>query len=200
MQLFNRNFTDNLLPFDGELYYYGPVFTSEEVENWYQLLLHQIPWKHDELIMFGKKIITSRKVAWYGDNHFSYVYSHQLKQALIWTTELLNLKHQIEKICGETFNSCLLNLYHHGKESMGWHSDNERELVPNGTIASVSFGAERKFMFRHNEKKNNLTLMLESGSILLMKGSIQTHWKHQLPAMAKITTPRINLTFRNMIQ
>jgi alkylated DNA repair dioxygenase AlkB len=123
-----------------------------------------------------------------------------LKQASIWTTELLNLKNQIEKICGETFNSCLLNLYHHGKESMGWHSDNERELVPNGTIASVSFGAERKFMFRHNEKKNKLTLMLESGSILLMKGSIQTHWKHQLPAMAKITTPRINLTFRNMIQ
>jgi alkylated DNA repair dioxygenase AlkB len=200
MQLFNRNFTDNLLPFDGELYYYGPVFTSEEVANWYQLLLHQIPWEHDELIMFGKKIITARKVAWYGDNHFSYVYSHKLKLVSIWTTELLNLKNQIEKKCGETFNSCLLNLYHHGKESMGWHSDNERELVPNGTIASVSFGAERKFMFRHNEKKNNLTLMLESGSILLMKGSIQTHWKHQLPAMAKITTPRINLTFRNMIQ
>jgi alkylated DNA repair dioxygenase AlkB len=110
------------------------------------------------------------------------------------------LKQHIEKKCGETFNSCLLNLYHNGKESMGWHSDNEPELTPEGTIASVSFGAERKFKFRHNTKKTDLNLILESGSLLLMKGSIQTHWKHQLPAMSKITTPRINLTFRNMIQ
>ena len=94
---------------------------------------------------------------------------------------------------------CLLNLYHHGKESMGWHSDNESELQANGSIASLSFGAERKFMFKHKESKKVITLNLEHGSLLLMQGSIQQHWMHQLPPMAKVKGARINLTFRNRV-
>jgi alkylated DNA repair dioxygenase AlkB len=149
--------------------------------------------------MFGKKIITNRKVALYADNTTTYTYSKQTKQALAWTPELLQLKRIIETKTAQTFNMCLLNLYHHGKESMGWHSDNESELQANGSIASLSLGAERKFMFKHKESKKIITINLAHGSLLLMKGTIQQHWLHQLPAMAKVEAPRINLTFRNRV-
>ena len=199
MSLFPNEPAQNLLPFDGELYYFGPIFSIAEANYWQQILTQNIAWKNDELLMFGKKIVTSRKVALYADNTTTYTYSKQTKQALAWTTELLQLKQIIETKTAQTFNMCLLNLYHHGKESMGWHSDNESELQANGSIASLSLGAERKFMFKHKESKKIITLNLEHGSLLLMQGSIQQHWLHQLPAMAKVEAPRINLTFRNRV-
>ncbi len=199
MLLFNDNSSLNLLPYDGDLYYYGPIFSVAEANQWQQALTQNIDWKNDELMMFGKKIVTSRKVALYADNTTTYTYSKQTKQALTWTPELLQLRQIIEVKTAQTFNMCLLNLYHHGKESMGWHSDNESELQHNGSIASLSFGAERKFMFKHKASKKIITLNLEHGSLLLMQGSIQQHWLHQLPPMAKVEAPRINLTFRNRL-
>ncbi len=198
MSLFPADPTQNLLPFDGELYYFGPIFSSADANHWQQLLTQKIDWKNDEVIMFGKKIVTNRKVALYANQAFTYTYSKQTKHALIWTPELLELKQIVEEKSEQNFNTCLLNLYHHGKESMGWHSDNESELEDKACIASMSFGAERKFIFRHNKSKTTISLNLAHGSLLLMQGTIQQHWQHQLPAMAKVEAARINLTFRKM--
>jgi len=198
MQLFEHNSSENLLPYDGQLNYIDQIFINQDADLWLHKLMQNIDWKNDELVMFGKKIITSRKVAWYANKAFSYTYSNKTKQALIWTPALLELQKIVEEASNQTFNSCLLNLYHHGKESMGWHSDNESELEANGTIASLSLGAERKFMFRHKASKKVIHLLLANGSLLLMKDTIQKHWQHQLPPMAKVSAPRINLTFRNI--
>ena len=149
-------------------------------------------------MMFGKRIITKRKAAWYGDQPFPYSYSKVTKVALAFTPDLLILKEKAEVVSDETYNSCLLNLYHTGEEAMTWHSDDEKEIVPNSAIASFSFGAERKFSFRHKQTKHTTSLLLEHGSLLVMKGETQTHWLHKLPPTKGVRSPRINLTFRNM--
>ena len=113
-----------------------------------------------------------------------------------WTPELLSLKEIIELKTGEKFNSCLLNLYHNGNEGMGWHSDNEKELGEHPVIASLSLGAARKFLLKHNQTKQKIAIILESGSLLLMKGETQEKWIHSLPKTKIIQKPRINLTFR----
>ena len=148
--------------------------------------------------MFGKLIVTKRKMAWYGDPGAKYRYAGIDRKPLSWTPVLNALKEITEVRSGEKFNSCLLNLYHHGSESMGWHSDNEPELKRHGTIASVSLGANRKFSFKHRKSGEKISLMLEHGSVLLMQGATQDHWLHQLPPMKKVTDPRINLTFRQI--
>ena len=163
-------------------------------------LLENIEWRNEEVIMFGRKITSKRKVAWYGEKPFKYTYSNTTKQALPWTKELLKLKTTIEIASGEAYNSCLLNLYHSGDEGMGWHSDNESDLKKNGAIASLSFGAKRKFAFKHKESKEKIELFLEHGSLLIMKDNTQTFWQHTLPKSKKITTPRINLTFRTIVK
>ena len=116
-----------------------------------------------------------------------------------WTPELLELKAIVESICGRTFNSCLLNLYHTGEEGMAWHSDDEKTLEPDGAIASLSLGAERKFSFRHRKTRETISLQLEPGSLLVMHGATQTHWMHALPKTKKVMVPRVNLTFRTMV-
>jgi alkylated DNA repair dioxygenase AlkB len=122
---------------------------------------------------------------------------------LPWTNSLLEIKKLVEQKANTQFNSCLLNLYHNGSESMAYHSDDEPMLKKNGAIVSVSFGAERRFLFRHNRHKENqvpvVELMLNYGSLLLMQGEIQNNWKHALPASTKIKSPRINLTFRTIV-
>mgnify|MGYP006074107499 CR=1 FL=1 len=190
----------NLLPQDGEANYYGVVFSTELADYFLAYLLNHIAWKNDEAIMFNKKVITKRKVAWYASGAFDYTYSKVTRSALPWTPELLDLKHRIEAISGETFNSCLLNLYHNGDEGMAWHSDSERQLKRNGAIASVSLGAERQFMFQHKNTKATHASMLQHGSLLVMKGVTQTHWLHRLPPTKKVHSPRINLTFRTITQ
>lgn len=164
------------------------------------MLLTDIAWQHDEAIIFGKKIITKRKVAWYGDEQYSYTYSKVTKTALPWTTELLELKALAEKESGESYNSCLLNLYHDGDEGMAWHSDGEKDLQKNGAIASISLGAERKFAFKHKETGEKVEIQLEHGSLLVMKDQTQQHWLHRLPPSKKIKSLRINLTFRTIIR
>lgn len=200
MKLFPENPHENRLPYQGEVYYYGQVFSDVEADDYYQSLLETIDWRNDEAVIFGKKIITARKVAWYGDCAFPYRYSGTTKLALPWTGELVRLKEVVEKISGETFNSCLLNLYHTGTEGMAWHSDGESELVKNGAIASISLGAERKFSFKHKKEQEVISCILEHGSLLLMKGETQSHWLHRLPPTKKVNAPRINLTFRKIAQ
>jgi alkylated DNA repair dioxygenase AlkB len=188
----------NLLPEDGNVHYYGKLFTKEKANFFLDHLLKTIEWKNDEAIIFGKKIITKRKVSWYGDIDFEYTYSKITKRALPWTKELLILKAIAEETTGETYNSCLLNLYHTGEEGMAWHSDGEKDLKKNGAISSVSFGAERKFAFKHKITKEVVSLILEHGSLLVMKGTTQANWLHRLPPTKLVKSPRVNLTFRTI--
>lgn len=192
--------TKNCLPKDGTVNYYGKLFNRQEADLYLESLLKTIEWKNDEAIIFDKKIITKRKVAWYGEKPFEYTYSNTTKYALPWTKELLALKKIIENETGETFNSCLLNLYHNGEEGMAWHSDGEKDLKKDGAIGSLSFGAERKFAFKHKQTKEKVDLILENGSLLIMKDSTQTHWLHRLPPTKLITKPRLNLTFRTIVE
>ncbi|WHF50419.1 alpha-ketoglutarate-dependent dioxygenase AlkB [Chryseobacterium gotjawalense] len=188
----------NLLPQDGTVNYYGKIFNQEQADYFYQKLLQTIDWKNDEAIIFEKKILTKRKVAWYGEENFEYTYSKTTKNALPWTVELVQLKQLVEEKTGEQFNSCLLNLYHDGSEGMAYHSDGEKDLKKNGAIASLSFGAERKFSFKHKTTKDKIELVLENGSLLVMKAQTQSFWLHRLPPTKKIFSPRINLTFRTI--
>lgn len=187
----------NLLPYDGTVNYYGVI--TENSTHYFQKLMNDIDWQHDQAKIFGKLITTKRKVAWYGDNSFSYSYSGIQKIASPWNTVLLDLKNQVEQLTGENFNSCLLNLYHNGEEGMSWHSDGEKDLKKNGAIASLSFGVERKFSFKHKETKEKIDIQLENGSLLIMKDETQTNWLHRLPPSKKVTAPRINLTFRSIL-
>ncbi len=193
-------YKNNLLPNDGEVRYYGTLFPKDRADHYFKSLMEGILWKNDEAVIFGKLILTKRKVAWYGDEEFSYTYSNRTKTALPWTTELLELKSVAEKETGETFNSCLLNLYHSGEEGMAWHSDGEKDLKKNGAIASLSFGAARKFAFKHKQTKETVSLILEHGSLLVMKGPTQTHWLHRLPPTKTTLKPRVNLTFRTIVK
>jgi alkylated DNA repair dioxygenase AlkB len=190
----------NLLPADGIVNYYGKILSYPEANHYLEYLLRTIEWKNDEAVIFGKRIITKRKVAWYGDRDFEYTYSNTTKRALPWTKELLELKAILENRTGEKFNSCLLNLYHNGDEGMAWHSDGEKDLKANGAIASLSFGAERKFSFKHKKTKETVKVILEHGSLLVMKDTTQTYWLHRLPTTKLITTPRVNLTFRTIVR
>ncbi|CAM1364389.1 DNA methylase [Tenacibaculum soleae] len=188
----------NLLPKDGTVNYYGIVLYRKKADKYYNHLLSTIAWKNDEAIIFGKLIITKRKVAWYAEIPFEYSYSNRTKTALIFTKELLELKKIVEKETNETYNSCLLNLYHDGSEGMAWHSDREKDLKENGAIASLTLGAERKFGFKHKTTKETVYKVLEHGSLLVMKDETQSHWLHRLPPTKKIHRPRINLTFRTI--
>lgn len=189
----------NLLPKDGSVNYYGTLMPQSKANEYLAELLESIAWQNDQAIIFGKLIITKRKVAWYGNSNFSYTYSNTTKQALPWTPALQELKALAEAKTGETYNSCLLNLYHDGNEGMAWHSDAEKDLKKNGAIASMSFGAERKFAFKHKESKETVSRILQNGSLLVMKDETQTHWLHRLPPTKLITKPRVNLTFRTIV-
>lgn len=202
MDLFENSMdkTKNWLPKDGTVNYHGKILSQSQADVYFEKLLNTIEWKNDEAIIFGKKITTKRKVAWYGEKPYEYTYSNTTKYALPWTKELLELKTFIEKETGETFNSCLLNLYHSGTEGMAWHSDGEADLKQNGAIGSLSFGAERKFAFKHKQTKEKIALVLGHGSLLVMKDTTQSFWLHRLPPTKRITKPRVNLTFRTIIR
>lgn len=201
MDLFGNNIDEhtNLLPRDGTVLYYGRIMERKQADFYMERLLQGIEWRNDEAVIFGRHIVTRRKVAWYGDASFEYTYSNTTKTALPWTVELLQLKALAEERTGETYNSCLLNLYHDGSEGMAWHSDGEKDLKKNGAIASLSFGAERRFAFKHKQNAETISLVLEHGSLLLMKDATQTNWLHRLPPATRIKTPRVNLTFRTIM-
>lgn len=202
MDLFNQleETPVNIISRDGAVNYHGILLPQHEADNYLDKLLSYIEWRHDEAIIYGKRITTKRKVAWYAEKPFAYTYSKTTKTALPWTTDLLTLKTLVEKATEESFNSCLLNLYHTGDEGMAWHSDAEKDLKKNGAIASLSFGAERKFSFKHKKDKETISLTLQHGSLIVMKGTTQSNWLHRLPPTKSTNLPRVNLTFRTIDQ
>ena len=199
MDLFNNDPVVNILPYDGIADYYGKIMPKEKADFYLEEFLENIAWKNDEAVIAGKHIITARKVAWYADKEFPYTYSGTTRHALSWTPALLELKKTTEEISGFTYNSCLLNLYHSGEEGMAYHSDDEKALDRTSAIASLTFGAERKFLFKHKRSKETVSIILGHGSLLVMKGGTQSGWMHRLPPTKKVRRPRINLTFRTIL-
>ena len=188
----------NIINKDGEAIYYGSIYNDEHISAVFIELSNKINWVNETVIMFGKEITTKRKVAFYADKGIQYTYSQKTKQGLDWIPILNELKLDVEKHTFQKYNACLLNYYHDGTEGMGWHADNEKEILPNSSIASLSLGADRKFSFKHKISKETVSILLENGSLLEMKGTLQSHWLHALPKTTKVLTPRINLTFRQM--
>jgi alkylated DNA repair dioxygenase AlkB len=188
----------NLLHQDGIALYHEKAIPENQIKQLFDELFNNINWENEKVVMFGKEIITKRKVAFYSDPSIAYTYSSRTKIGLPWKETLITLKNIVESITKEKYNACLLNLYHNGEEAMGWHCDNEKEIVGNSSIASLSIGASRKFSFKHKVTKETISIQLGNGSLLEMKGTIQQHWWHSLPKSKKVTESRINLTFRQM--
>ncbi|MBW4360421.1 alpha-ketoglutarate-dependent dioxygenase AlkB family protein [Flavobacterium taihuense] len=182
---------------DAEIIYFPAFLSEEEADLLFQELLKTIPWQQDEITVYGKKHLQPRLTALFGNEGKPYSYSNIIMQPHYWTLPLQKLKSLVENVSNTVFTTVLLNYYRDGSDSNGWHADNERELGTNPIIASLSLGAERIFQLKHNidttQKKN---IILENGSLLLMKGTTQHFWKHQVPKTAKPIGPRINLTFR----
>jgi alkylated DNA repair dioxygenase AlkB len=187
-----------ILSKDGEVTYHKDFYAEPESQQLFKELLDGLDWQFDELLMFGKKITTSRKVVWVADQNLSYTYSGVKKNPQGWSAPLLSIKQKLESFCGHQFNSCLLNLYHDGDEGMGWHSDDEKELDQDSPIASLSFGGRRKFSFRHKKDLSKASLFLDNGSLLLMRAPTQAYWQHALLKTKLSVEPRINLTFRKI--
>ncbi|MFM2229502.1 MAG: hypothetical protein RL607_760 [Bacteroidota bacterium] len=182
---------------DAEILWYPNFIDIAQSQAFFQQLLSEIPWQHDTITVFGKKHLQPRLTALFGNEGKPYAYSDIVMQPHPWTPLLTFLKEEIESVCDERFTTVLLNQYRNGQDSNGWHADNERELGRNPVIASLSFGAERMFHLQHNTiKEAKLKINLTPGSLLIMKGSTQHYWKHQIPKTAKPVGPRINLTFR----
>lgn len=196
----NSLFPKEKISFDlpnASIEYYPNFFDSSQSEQLFTKLLEEIPWQLDNITIFGKTHPQPRLTALFGNEGKPYSYSNIIMQPHPWNPILMFIKSEIETICNENFTTVLLNLYRDGKDSNGWHADNEKELGRNPVIASVSFGAERSFHLKHNsivDAKQKITL--ENGSLLLMKGETQHFWKHQIPKTAKPIGSRINLTFR----
>lgn len=199
MSLFPQDKINFDLP-DAEIDYYPHFFPESEANDIFQKLYRDIPWQQDNITVFGKTYQQPRLTALFGNEGKPYSYSNITMQPHPWNELLLDIKSKIEKATGETFTTVLLNLYRDGKDSNGWHADNERELGQNPVIASVSFGEKRIFQLKHNTIKDcKQNLLLENGSLLLMKGTTQHYWKHQIPKTAKPINQRINLTFRTIL-
>ena len=182
--------------------YIENFFNLDESQLYMRQLTQSVLWRREKIKMWGKEIVTKRRIAWYADDGKSYTYSGSTFFPSQWNNVLLQLKEKVENYSEIKFNSVLLNEYPNGEVGMGWHSDDEKELGTDPIIASLSFGANRDFIFKHKTDRSieNVKLHLKSGSLLLMLGSTQHHWKHSLPKRLKVKEPRINLTFRNIIQ
>ena len=194
-----NNTAISLLPHDGEAIYYPGDLLPLSNPSLLDILTDSIAWSNDTVKMFGKTLTLNRKSAWYGDSGAAYSYSGIRREPLQWTEELLMIKKSCDEVSNATFNSVLCNYYHDGKDGMGWHCDDERELGKEPIIASVSFGAERIFAFKHRNSKERINIRLEHGSMLIMRGQTQHSWKHALPKSTIVHEPRINLTFRNIL-
>jgi len=188
-----------LLPHSGEVYYHPDFFSSEESKFLFDQILETSNWRQQTIKLFGKTVMQPRLISFYGDEGISYTYSGLTLKGDIWTNALIQVKNKIEQVCDIKFNSALLNLYRDGKDSMGWHRDNEKELGLNPVIASISFGAERKFQFReYQSKKNIVSIFPNDGSLILMKGETQNNWEHSVSKTKKDVGARINITFRRV--
>lgn len=186
-----------LLP-DGRLEFYPCAFNHSQASAYYQRLVAEVEWRQDHITLFGQSQPLPRLTAWYGDPERRYTYSGIAMTPTPWTPLLAEIKDRAESLAGVPFNSVLLNLYRTGQDGVNWHADDEPELKPGYPIASVSFGGTRRFLLKHKTDPTlaKVELALTSGSVLLMLGSLQEHWLHQVPKTKKVVDPRINLTFR----
>jgi alkylated DNA repair dioxygenase AlkB len=182
---------------DAELLFWPHGFPTDESDRLLQQLMAEVPWQQDVIHVYGRTVPLPRLTAWFGDAAYAYSGIHY--NPLPWTVALLHIKTIVEALTDCSFNSVLLNLYRNGQDSVGWHSDDEPELGLNPAIASVSFGADRRFCLRHKQDPMQRTeYYLTHGSILLMRGKTQHHWQHQIPKTTKPKLPRVNLTFRQI--
>lgn len=182
---------------DASIELYPNFISTEDCHSFFQKLVEETPWQQDPITVFGKTHLQPRLTALFGNEGKPYSYSNIVMQPHPWTPLLTFLKEKVEVVSQERFTTVLLNLYRNGQDSNGWHADNEKELGRNPVIASLSFGAERIFHLQHNTcKEAKLKINLTAGSLLIMKGTTQHYWKHQIPKTAKPVGPRINLTFR----
>jgi alkylated DNA repair dioxygenase AlkB len=188
----------NLAPCDGELYLVKQFYDPQQADALFSVLKNHIAWQEEEILIAAKCCKVPRLMAWYGDKGAYYQYSGVNHQPLPWTTELLAIKDKVEQHCGHDFNSVLLNLYRNGQDSMGCHSDDEKELGENPLIASLSLGDERVFKLHHKTRKTTLDVVLGRGDLLVMAGTLQHYWRHSVPKTRQPKTPRINLTFRKI--
>lgn len=189
-----------LLPFDSSAVFHSAGFEAERAQSMFERLLKEIPWEQRQIRMFGKLIDQPRLVAWFGDGGTSYTYSGLTLTPHPWTLVLDECRKRCEELAGVSFNSGLANLYRDGQDSVSWHSDDEPELGVEPVIASVSLGSIRRFDFRHVSGEPTIKTELQSGSIVIMSGRSQSHWKHQIPRTKRVNEPRINLTFRQVIK
>ncbi len=190
----------NLLPKDGCVLYFPHFLNKKIIKKAYEEILETTPWREEEIMIFGKKVMQPRLFSWHADPGITYKYSGLQLTPEAWTPLLLELKESVERPSAETFNSVLINLYRDQRDSNGWHSDDEKELGRQPTIASLSFGEGRDFHLKHKkEDLGTVKIHLESGSLLIMKGATQQYWKHSIPKRSRPLQPRINLTFRNII-
>ncbi|MGB3151982.1 MAG: alpha-ketoglutarate-dependent dioxygenase AlkB [Maribacter sp.] len=181
---------------DADVVYYPDFIGSESADFYFSQFKNTIAWQQDDIKIFGKVHPQPRLTALYSNNSQPYSYSNITMHPKPFTKEIEVLKSKIEALAKRKFTTCLLNLYRNGRDSNGWHADNEKELGQNPVIASVSLGADRFFHLKHNTRPDKLKILLEHGSLLLMQGETQHFWKHQIPKTTKDIGERINLTFR----
>ena len=189
----------NVLPYDGSAQLHEGFMAPEEADQIFDRLHCEIPWETHHLIIFGKRVVEPRLSAWIADSGIAYTYSNALRQPLPWTRTLSEVRERVSHLTNTPFNSVLANLYRDGNDAMGWHSDDEPCNGPEPVIASVSLGATRRFDFRHKVTKEKVSVLLPHGSLLVMAGRSQGQWQHRIARTARVSDPRINLTFRNVI-
>jgi len=188
----------SILEIDGIEYLPEFLSPSESIKM-FSVLQKQLAWAEESIKIYGKPVKVPRLVCWYGDDNVKYRYSGVDHVSLSWTRELLDIKQRIEQYTNQQFNSVLGNYYRNENDSMGWHSDNERELGSNPCIASISLGQERLFRIRHKKSRVTHETTLTNGSLLLMSGNFQNEWQHCIPKLKAAQKPRINLTYRFVV-
>lgn len=189
----------NLAPRDGELYLLSAFYPPTNADTYLHSLLQNLAWQTEQILIFGRWVPVPRLMAWYGDPGADYRYSGVDHQPLPWTSELQSIRSDVETVCRQSFNSVLANLYRDGRDSMGSHADNEKELGANPLIASLSFGETRLLRFRHVRSRTTLDIELHHGDLLIMAGELQHHWRHEVPKTRQAKQARINLTFRQIL-
>ena len=184
---------------DAEVEFHPAFFIAGDADRLFVAIRDNVAWKQDAMTLFGRRRNLPRLTAWYGTPGTAYVYSGILNEPLPWIPPLLEVKAAIEAASGSTYNSVLLNRYRTGQDSMGWHADDEPEFGPNPVIASVSFGSARTFQLKHKRRKEmKAKFELGHGSLFVMRGETQHHWRHAIPKTARPVGERINLTFRTV--
>lgn len=198
MTLFADESPRELLPYDGSAWYIPGFVDESSADTYFTRLLSDTPWEHRHIVMFGRQVLQPRLACWYGD--LAYTYSGIRLEPRPWTTTLDELRTRCTAESGSSFNSCLVNLYRDGRDSMGWHADDEPELGAEPVIASLSLGEVRRFRMRHRESRTVVDVSLEHGSLLVMSGVMQHRWVHEIPKTTRPVGQRINLTFRQILK